>query len=226
MRPFYATVAWTARTLFRVMFGVRVSHLSRLPKVGPLLICSNHRSNFDPPLLGSHLGCEVSYFAKAELFDNRLSGAFLRKLNAFPVKRGQIDKAAMVTSLKVLHEGGKLVFFPEGTRAPADGYLAPKFGVGWVLSKTRATVVPIYLHGTATSKAFVGKRPSMEIVVGHPFSAESLLQDAEETREGFQQIADRILEKIRELSLETSIEKVESAGQIHDRSIIEDEKLR
>jgi len=209
-----------------LLYGVRVTGLERLPKSGAVLICSNHRSNFDPPLLGSHLDREVSYFAKAELFEGRISGPFLRKLNAFPVKRGQMDKSAMTTCLRVLKNSDALVFFPEGTRAPADGYLYPKFGVGWILHKTRADVVPVYVHGTATSKPFKGKRPNMEIVVGERVSAESLIQNSADTREGYQDIADRILDSIRTLSLSTTIENVRTVGEIHPRDIIEDERLR
>lgn len=226
MRPFYATVAWSARSLFGLLYGVRVSNLERLPRNGAVLICSNHRSNLDPPLIGSHLNREVSYFAKAELFKGWIMGPFLRKLNAFPVKRGQMDKSAMSTCLKVLQSEGALVFFPEGTRAPADGYLAPKFGVGWVLYKTKATVVPIYLHGTGGAKTFSGKRPNLELIVGKPIPASEIIGDLPDNRDGYQQIADRILEQIRILSLETTISKVESPGEIHDRNIIDDERLR
>ncbi len=226
MRPFYATVAWSARTLFGLLYGVRVSNLERLPRNGAVLICSNHRSNLDPPLIGSHLNREVSYFAKAELFKGRIMGPFLRKLNAFPVKRGLMDKSAMSTCLKVLQSDNALVFFPEGTRAPADGYLAPKFGVGWVLYKTQATVVPIYLHGTGNAKAFSGTRPNLELIVGKPVPASEIIGDLPDNRDGYQQIADRILERIRTLSLESSITKIELPGDIHDRNIIDDERLR
>ncbi len=226
MRPFYASVAWTARTLFGILYGVRVTGLENLPRDGAVLICSNHRSNFDPPLIGSLLQREVSYFAKAELFKSRIVGPFLRKLNAFPVKRGQMDKSAMTTCLTVLKTDGALVFFPEGTRAPADGFLAPKFGVGWVLYKTRAKVVPVYLHGTASAKPLRGRRPNLELVVGKPIDSEELILDSLDTREGYQQIADRILERIRMLSLSTTIARVEQPGEIHDRKIIEDERLR
>lgn len=226
MRLFYATVAWSARNLFRLLYGVRVTGLERLPKEGAVLICSNHRSNLDPPLIGSHLGREVSYFAKAELFEGKFSGPFLRKLNAFPVKRGQMDKSAMSTCLKVLQTGGALVFFPEGTRAPSEGFLKPKFGVGWILSKTRATVVPVYLHGTGEVSAFKGKRPKLEIVVGTPVTANSIIGETGDDRIGYQIIADRIIELVRNLSLDTTITKIYTPAEISDRDVIEEERLR
>ena len=132
----------------------------------------------------------------------------------------------MSTCLKVLHSEGALVFFPEGTRAPAGGYLVPKFGVGWVLYKTQASVVPIYLHGTGNAKAFSGTRPNLELIVGTPVPASEIIGDLPDNRDGYQQIADRILERIRILSLQTTISKVESPGEIHDRNIIDDERLR
>jgi len=223
---FYATVGWTARLLFRVLYGVRVTGADRIPDTGAYLICSNHRSNLDPPLVGGFLKRQISYFAKAELFDSKLGGAFLRRLNAFPVKRGQMDKAAMSTCLKVLSNGGALLFFPEGTRASSTGFLYPKFGVGWVLRKTNVPVIPVYLHGTGTAAAFKGKRPQLEIVIGEPIPPDEIIGDAGENRDGYQLIADRILDRIRQLSLETTVAKVSQLAPIEGRDSIEDERLR
>ncbi|MBK6766897.1 MAG: 1-acyl-sn-glycerol-3-phosphate acyltransferase [bacterium] len=226
MRLFYATVATVARTLFRTLYGVRVTGAERLPRTGAILICSNHRSNLDPPLIGSLLQREVHYFAKAELFRTAFSNWFLGKLNAFPVKRGQFDKAAMTVCLKVLKSNEALVFFPEGTRAPANGFLAPKFGVGWVLAKTRATVVPLYLHGTSDAKAFHGPRPQLELVIGDPVPAEQILADSPDSKEGYQMIADRILDLIRDTSRRTTVAAIDTPQPIYDRDIISDERLR
>lgn len=226
MRSFYATVAFSARCLFQLFYGVRVTGAENLPMTGAILICSNHRSNLDPPLIGSLLKREVHYFAKAELFESTFSRWFLGKLNAFPVKRGQFDKAAMTACLKTLQKEEALVFFPEGTRAPADGYLEPKFGVGWVLAKTRATVIPLYLHGTSAASILGFSRPQLELVIGDPVSAETLIADAPDNKDGYQQIADRILETIRMTSLRTTIVRTLTAGRIYRREVIADEKLR
>ncbi|MCB9357153.1 MAG: 1-acyl-sn-glycerol-3-phosphate acyltransferase [Calditrichaeota bacterium] len=226
MRLFYATVAFTARCLFRVLYGVRVTGMSRLPMHGPLLICSNHRSNLDPPLLGAFLKREVHYFAKAELFETKLGGWFLRKLNAFPVKRGQFDKSAMTACVSILSAENALVFFPEGTRAPADGFLEPKFGVGWVLAKTRADVLPVYLHGTGSAERFSSKRPQLELVIGIPVRAEALLEGTAENRDGYQVVAGRILDEIRKTSRLTTLAQFYEPGEVHSREVIEDERLR
>ncbi|MCL4304570.1 1-acyl-sn-glycerol-3-phosphate acyltransferase [bacterium] len=226
MRLFYATVSLFSRCMFKALFGVRVTGMDRLPKTGPLLICSNHRSNLDPPLLGGFLKREVHFFAKAELFRNRLAGRLLRKLNAFPVRRGQLDKSAMSACMKILGRSNALVFFPEGTRAPADGFLVPKFGVGWILRKTRADVLPIYLHGTANAKLFRFPRPQLEIVIGETIPAEVLISDSPDDKSGYQTIANRILEAIRSTSRFATLSRIDYHGNIFDRDVIDDERLR
>lgn len=226
MRAWYAFIAWVARTLFRTLYGVRCTGLERVPRTGAVLICSNHRSNLDPPMHGSLLPREINFFAKAELFKGRISGPFLKSLNAFPVRRGQLDKTAIETSLRLLADGQALLFFPEGTRAPEDGFLRAKYGIGWLLRKANVQVLPVYLHGTASAKMFGLRRPQLHLVVGESIPAERILLNEPEGREGDQKIADRILDAIRMVSLETPDGLVKAQGRIYDRDIIENPKLR
>src|SRR3989338_7833501 len=56
--------------LFRVFFRVKLSGSTHCPKNGgPLLIVSNHLSEWDPPFLGSFLPWQVNWLAKVELFE-------------------------------------------------------------------------------------------------------------------------------------------------------------
>lgn len=129
-------------------------------------------------------------------------------------------------SLKVLSNEGALVFFPEGTRAPADGYLKAKLGIGWVISLTGATVLPVYVHGS-TAKPFVWRgRPHVSITFGRPVPAGELVTTELRGKELYQQIADRVLETIRELSLHEPRGRVKTKGPVYDRNTIEDKRLR
>ena len=76
---------------------------------------------------------EVHFFAKEELFRKPVFARLIRYLNAFPVRRGQFDRESLAVCLDVLKNDGALIFFPEGTRAPADGFLKAKLGLGWVV---------------------------------------------------------------------------------------------
>ncbi len=37
----------------RLLFGVRVIGMENIPEEGPVILCSNHRSNFDPVIYGA-----------------------------------------------------------------------------------------------------------------------------------------------------------------------------
>ncbi len=66
-----------------------------LPRTGPLLLASNHRSFLDPFVIGTLVRRPVYYMAKRELFEKRWQAWLLNALGAFPVDRGAGDRDAM-----------------------------------------------------------------------------------------------------------------------------------
>src|SRR5512141_1590157 len=152
MRFGYAVCRMTSQIFFRLAYGLKIKGMENLPKRGKVIVASNHRSTFDPPILGGTVPREVSFFAKSELFESPVLGRLIRYLNAFPVRRGEFDRASLDRCLKVLKDDGCLLFFPEGTRAPHDGFLEAKLGVGWVVCLSDAPVVPVYIHGSRERK--------------------------------------------------------------------------
>jgi 1-acyl-sn-glycerol-3-phosphate acyltransferase len=203
-----------------------VRGMENLPRTGKIVVASNHRSNFDPPILGGTIPRETHFFAKAELFEKPLLGKMISYLNAFPVRRGGFDRESLETCLNVLKNDGCLLFFPEGTRAPIDGFLKAKLGVGWVVSLSQAPVVPVYIHGSRERPPQIRHRPGITVVVGKPIPTESLTPPGLRGRELYQAIADRILEAIRDLSLATPYGRVKEKAPIYEREIIANERLR
>ena len=61
------------RQVFRMigiaMFGYRCFGRDNLPETGGALICANHQSNLDPPLIGMNSNRRMNYLAKKTLFD-------------------------------------------------------------------------------------------------------------------------------------------------------------
>jgi 1-acyl-sn-glycerol-3-phosphate acyltransferase len=226
MRLGYGIVSWLSRTLFRIVYGLKVVGLENIPRTGKLIIASNHRSDYDPPVLGGIVPREMHFFAKEELFRNRWLGGLIRYLNAFPVRRGQFDREALQNCLDVLKSEGSLIFFPEGTRAPSDGFLRAKLGLGWVISLSQAAVIPVYLHGSTVRKPHWRQRPAITVVFGKPVAAAELLTEGLRGKELYQSASDKVLEMIRDLSLSTPGGKVLSKGTLYDRDIISQERLR
>jgi len=144
----YATLKYPTVALMRVMFRLEASGAENVPARGPVLLVSNHSSVLDPPLIGSASNRQLSFLAKAELFDIPLFGALIRGLNARPIRREGADPGALRTARHVLEEGGALLVFPEGTRGD-EGVIRPaKPGAGLLAVSSGAAVVPVYVKGS------------------------------------------------------------------------------
>jgi 1-acyl-sn-glycerol-3-phosphate acyltransferase len=168
----------------------------------------------------------LHYFAKEELFRSRWLGGFIRYLNAFPVRRGQFDRTSLAACLRVLKNEGCLLFFPEGTRAPADGFLKAKMGVGWVASLSGAQIIPAYVHGSTISRVAWRGRPRIRIIYGAAVPLADLRVEGLAGKELYESVSDQILERIRELSLRLPGAIVETKGPVYERTIIDEERLR
>jgi glycerol-3-phosphate dehydrogenase (NAD(P)+) len=143
---------WTLRAMlvpfFLIYFRMDRIGSEHLPRRGPLLLASNHRSFLDPFVIGTLARRPVYYMAKRELFERRLVAWLLNGLGAFPVERGAGDKDAMDTARAILARGDCVVLFPEGTRVRPGPLGAPRRGVGRLALQTGAPVVPIAVMGT------------------------------------------------------------------------------
>lgn len=145
-------VYWTLRSILVPAFLVycRMQRIGReqLPKTGPLLLASNHRSFMDPFLIGMLVRRPVYYMAKRELFEKRWQAWILNALGAFPVDRGTGDAAAMDTARAILQRGDCVVVFPEGTRVRRGPLHQPRRGIGRLALETGAPVAPVAVFGT------------------------------------------------------------------------------
>lgn len=118
-----------------------------IPKEGPVILCANHISLLDPPLLGSGIERQVHFMAKEELFRIPVISFFIKKFGAFPVKRGAGDRASIRTALNLLEDGKIFGIFPEGTRSK-NGELGPGLpGVAMFALKSQAAVIPVAIVG-------------------------------------------------------------------------------
>lgn len=140
---------WFAKGLFtfyfKCMYSLDIKGIENLPPQGPFIVCANHTSWFDPPLVGCLIpGRNRIYFmAKEELFKVFILGFLIKKLGAFPVRRNTADRKAIKRALQVLEEGGILGLFPEGTRS-LNGELGELYhGAALIALKSKKPVVPV-----------------------------------------------------------------------------------
>jgi 1-acyl-sn-glycerol-3-phosphate acyltransferase len=166
-------IYWVARGVlqpfFLVYFRMKRIGMEHIPKDGPLIIASNHRSFLDPWVIGMLVRRPVYYVAKTELFNQRLRAWLLSSLGAFPVDRGNGDRDAMDAARRILERGDVVVIFPEGTRTRPGALGQPKRGVGRLALETGAPVVPVALIGTEAIRRGWRIRPhKVRIRAGRP----------------------------------------------------------
>lgn len=189
----YEMTRGLARILFKTWFRVKARGLEHIPKDGPVIVCCNHISLWDPPVLGVWLPRKIRYMAKAELFKIPVFGGFIRMLGAFPVKRGGVSKESIRLSLDLLKQGELIGVFPEGTRN-RSGLHAAKRGAVHLAFKSGAVVVPAAIIASYRpfSKVFV--------IYGEPVDISAYVE--ENTTEAQEQATDKIMQAIHSLQAE------------------------
>jgi 1-acyl-sn-glycerol-3-phosphate acyltransferase len=129
--------------MLRLVYRVKIMGDYRLDNVEGCIVFSNHASYLDPIVIGCLLKRQVRFMAKKELFETPVIGFFVKRLGAFPVKRGEADLSAVKTAIRVLKNGEVLGIFPEGTRNKGSGFLDAEPGLSMIAIKSKVPVVPM-----------------------------------------------------------------------------------
>jgi 1-acyl-sn-glycerol-3-phosphate acyltransferase len=152
------------------LLPIRVEGLENLPRSGSYILVANHISWLDPPMIEFALGVPIRYMAKRELFAVPVIGFVLRAIGNFPVRRGESDRRALETALRVLEAGQPLGYFPEGTRSK-DGVLhRAKPGIAFLARRSGAPLVPVAISGTPEARLRLPPRTEIVVRVGRPVS--------------------------------------------------------
>jgi 1-acyl-sn-glycerol-3-phosphate acyltransferase len=200
----YAILKPLALAIMRLLFRLEGRGTERLPATGPVLLVANHSSYLDPPLVGGVAPRPLSFMAKAELFRVPLLGALIKRLNARPVRREGADAGALRTALRILHEGGVLLMFPEGTRGPEGTLREAKPGAAMLAVLSGASVVPVFIRGSgrAWPRGQHLPRPAKVIVTfGEPLRFDR--KDAEGRKTDYEAVSRAMMAAIGRLA-ETS----------------------
>jgi 1-acyl-sn-glycerol-3-phosphate acyltransferase len=200
---FYYWVGYhLSRLAGRLLFRFRVVHRERMIQSGPVILAMNHQSYLDPPLAGITCDRPIYFLARRTLLDVPVLGWVLPKVNVIPVNQEGIDRSAIKGLIRVLQAGNGVLVFPEGSRT-LDGNLQPaEPGLGLVIAKTLAPVVPMRIFGAREALPRGGRLRlvPITILIGDPifFSAADLESSGKNL---YARLSDRVMKAISELHL-------------------------
>ena len=204
MNFYYWTGYHLSRLAGRLFFRFRVIHRERMIQSGPVILAMNHQSYLDPPLAGTTCDRPIYFLARRTLLDIPLLGWVLPKLNVIPVNQEGVDRSAIKVVIRVLLAGNGVLIFPEGSRT-LDGTLQPaEAGLGLVIAKTLAPVVPMRIFGAHKALPRSGGRlrfVPITVVIGEPifFSAADIEPGGKNL---YAQLSDRVMKAIAALHLD------------------------
>ena len=204
MNPYYWFCYNLIKLVGRTFFRLRVVHRERMINHGPVIMASNHESYLDPPLVGSVADRAIFFLARKSLLAGPFFGWLLPKLNVIPVDQEGNDRSALKALIRILKAGEGTLVFPEGERTK-DGRLRPALpGLGFVIAKTLAPVVPMRIFGAREAwprgSSRVRFRP-ITVVVGEPiyFTAADLEPPGKDI---YLRLSQRVMDAIAALSLD------------------------
>lgn len=147
----YRIAQFLARLIF-VGWGMAptIRGLQHLPNAGTYILASNHASYIDGVLLFAYLPQAHSFAIKIEIAAFAPLRFFLTRIGMRFVDRFDAHKNVSQTRalLKLLQQGTRLAFFPEGTFEREPGLLPFRGGAFRVASLAQVPIVPLVIRGS------------------------------------------------------------------------------
>ena len=131
----------------KIVYRFKVVGKENIPKSGQVIICANHKSFLDPPLIEITCGRYARFLAKEELTKNKFLALLGIVFDAILVKRDSKEVKALKESLQTLKNEQCLVLFPEGTRNGLEKGEKVKDGAAFFALRTGAPVIPAGIKG-------------------------------------------------------------------------------
>lgn len=183
------------------LYNVRTIGWRNQINAGPVMLCSNHMSGYDPGLVTGQQYRVVHFVAKKELFTgNKLFKWLIQSYGAFQLDRDK-PMAGLKTALKYLKEGKSILLYPEGTRSTNGELLEGQMGAGMMAYMTKVRIVPVLVEGTdqiASDHPNAAKVPFCFVHFG-PEIDMAEYRAMPKGRETFQLIADRMIDELQKL---------------------------
>jgi 1-acyl-sn-glycerol-3-phosphate acyltransferase len=201
----YNVAKSTLGPLSRALWRTHVTGLHHVPKDGGAIICPNHISFLDSPLLMFNLPRRITYVGKAEYLDDWKTKYLFPAVGMIPLDRsgGKKSMDALDVAAGVLDGGELFGIFPEGTRSRNGLLHRGHTGAARLALRCGVPIVPVGIRGTDQIQPPDAAMPnvftSCQLNFGRPIDVTRYLDRADD-RLVLRQIIDEVMFSIRDLS--------------------------
>lgn len=166
-----------------------------LPQEGGYIVACTHNGYVDILNLGlSIYPRQIHFMAKKQLFEIKVLGSLITKLNAFPVDRDNPGPSVIKIPRQLIKEGKIVGIFPSGTRSSENKDL--KQGAVTIAQLTKSKIVPAAYVGPKNIKEVL-KRKKGYLIYGEPFTVESGKEAREEATQFLERELNRLTEQLK-----------------------------
>ena len=143
----------------KLIYRIEVHGKENIPKNNRYLVCPNHLSTLDPPMMVGVWPRSVSFMAKKELFDIPLLRWWLDWLGAFAVDRENLSPSTVKTVEAIYDSRWVMGIFPQGTRGVPGEIKGVTKGFAGLARLTKCDILPVGIIGSNEAKwmPFSGK---------------------------------------------------------------------
>ncbi len=142
-------IATLFKFVCRIVFRVQITGIENIPEQRKLLIIANHESLLDGLLLGLFLPIRATFVVHSTVLN---SWTFRQILRLTPYLAVDLSSHfAMKKVVKLLEAGKPVVIFPEGRTSQIGSLINAYSGLGFVVEKTGAMILPVRIDGAARS---------------------------------------------------------------------------
>ena len=167
---------WARMILGTSGVRLKVTGTENLTSNTPYVLCVNHQSHMDIPIVLASLPFQFRFAAKKELFRIPFLGWHLRRSGHVPIDR--VNPRAAVKSLRdaasKIRHGSPIVIFPEGGTSQ-DGTILPFKGGGFMLaSQSMVDAVPVTIVGSRQvlmPRTYHVRSGVVEVSIGKPIAS-------------------------------------------------------
>lgn len=211
----FQTLIWIpTRFVFKFFLHFKIRGVENLHGIKkPVIFAVNHSSEWDPVLVPAALPflsrlMPVFYTSRERGFYNKngiqsllYGGLFFKIWGAYPVKVGMKNyERSLRQHIDILESvAGSICFFPEGAKTRDGNLLPAKGGISYLAHRTKATIVPVAIHGHFGMRKtdFFLRKKKVTVTFGEAIPPQDLFEERYYSPHDHKEIAQKVMQKIQ-----------------------------